>query len=73
MAEEPFQQRMNERKIYEAIVDMIVDAVNAEYKGDVEARLRIYNLVADNFHGMVRALKPPVSATMLEEIENGVA
>lgn len=68
---EPLQQRATERQTYEAVVNLIVDAVNKEFPVDVEARLRIYDLVADNFRGMVKALRVPERPMLLEEIENG--
>jgi hypothetical protein len=55
---EPLQQRASERTVYETVVNMIVDAVNKEFPVEEESRLRIYKLVADNFDGMVRALRP---------------
>lgn len=71
--DEPFQQRMTERKVYEEIVNVIVNMAVAEFSQDEAARLRIYELVADNFAGMARVLKKPESATMLSEIEHGRA
>lgn len=71
---EPLQQRVNERKIYEEVVNIIVDFVYKEFNNDEKARLRIYTLIADNFEGMVRALTPPSpqAPSMMEIIENGV-
>lgn len=71
MAEEPFQQRMTERKVYEEIVNVIVNMAASEFGSDEAARLRIYDLVAENFAGMARVLRKPGSATMIEVIENG--
>lgn len=67
------QQRVNEKKIYEELVNIIVDYVNKEYSSNEPARLRIYKLVADNFDGMVRALTAPLPKTpsLLNNIENG--
>lgn len=70
---EPLQQRMTERQIYETVVNLIVDTVNLEFPKDVEARLRVYDLVAENFRGMVKVLRVPEQHLMLEEIEHGVA
>lgn len=58
---DPLDQRRNERKIYEEIVNIIVDYVYKEFNEDVQARLRIYTLIAENFKGMVEALKPPTN------------
>ena len=68
---EPLEQRVIERKIYEEVVNLIVDSVYKEFPHDVEARLRIYDLIADNFSGMVRSLRVPDRPMLLEEIENG--
>lgn len=54
-------QRANERKIYEEVVNTIVDMVSKEFSNDEQARLRIYSLIADNFKGMVRVLKTPTT------------
>lgn len=71
--EEPLQQRVNERKIYEEIVNMIVDAVYKEFGNNLDARLRIYKLVADNFDGLARSFQgpKPMDPTLIEIIENG--
>ncbi len=58
---DPIQQRINERKIYEEIVTIIVDYVYQEFGNDEAARLRVYEKVAENFDGMVKALRPPAS------------
>lgn len=68
---EPLQQRMTERQTYESIVELVVDLVYKEFPSDGEARLRVYDLIADNFRGMVRALRIPENPMLLEEIENG--
>ena len=70
---EPLQQRVIERKVYEEVVNIIVDYVNKEFHNDEQARLRIYNLIADNFHGMVRALAPPKpkKQTLIKTLEYG--
>lgn len=68
---EPLLQRVTERHIYEAVVELIVDSVSKEFPRDVEARLRIYELIAENFSGMVRSLRIPNHPLLLEEIENG--
>lgn len=67
------QQRVNEKKIYEELVNIIVDYVNKEFGSDEKARLRIYALIANNFDGMVRALTPPTPQTpsLLDTIEHG--
>lgn len=67
MAQDSLQQRVNERKIYESLVDTIVDTVYKEYDKDQEARLRIYEMIAENFQGMVNALRYP-SKGIIEEI-----
>jgi hypothetical protein len=54
-------QRAIERKVYEEVVNIIVDYVSNEFSSDEQARLRIYALIADNFKGMVKVLKPPPS------------
>lgn len=59
---DPLQQRVNEKKIYEEVVNIIVDYVAHEFGDDEEARLRVYAKIAENFEGMVRALKPPESS-----------
>lgn len=61
---DPLNERRNERKVYEEIVNVIVDMVYKEFS-DEAARLRIYTLISDNFRGMVAALKPPVTRTPL--------
>lgn len=68
---EPLEQRVIERKIYEEIVEMVVDFVYKEFPQDGEARLRIYDLIANNFSGMVRSLRIPDHPMLLEEIEHG--
>lgn len=68
---EPLQQRVNERKMYETVVNLIVDTVNEEFPKDGEARLRIYDLIAENFSGMVKVLRIPEHPMLLEEIEHG--
>lgn len=68
---EPLQQRAAERQLYEEIVNIIVDLVYKEFPKDGEARLRVYDLIADNFNGMVRALRVPDRPMLLETIENG--
>lgn len=55
---ETLQQRINERKVYEELVSIIVDRVYKEFPQDEPARLRIYTSVAENFAGMVRILTP---------------
>ena len=56
---EPLQQRVNERKIYEEVVNMVVNYVHKEFNDNEQARLRIYAMIAENFDGMVRAFSPP--------------
>lgn len=69
---DPLQKRMNEKKIYEEIVNMIVDYVNKEFSDDEPARLRIYSLIADNFDGMVRSLtSPSLGESSIINIEDG--
>lgn len=70
---DPLQQRVNEKKIYEEIVNIIVDYVNKEFGDDEKARLRIYAKIADNFDGMVRALSAPTpeAPTLMNNIEHG--
>lgn len=68
---EPLQQRATERQIYEAVVELIVDSVYKEFPHDGEARLRIYDLISDNFRGMVRSLRIPETKGLLKEIEYG--
>lgn len=64
------QQRANERKIYEELVNIIVNYVYKEFE-DEAARLRIYLKIADNFEGMARSLsKPPPSHSVLNMYEN---
>lgn len=67
---EPLQQRVNERKIYEEIVNLIVDHVNHEFSDNEAARLRIYRLIAENFDGMVRALSRPSDPIVMSIIES---
>jgi hypothetical protein len=67
---DPLQQRVNEKKIYEEIVNIIVDYVYKEFSDDEKARLRVYAKIAENFDGMVRSLSPPSSPpTLLNIIE----
>jgi hypothetical protein len=68
---DPLEQRAGERKIYEEVVEIIVDLVCKEFPKEEAARLRIYTLIADNFHGMVKVLSETGSTMVLEEIENG--
>lgn len=56
---DPLQQRVNEKKVYEELVNIIVDYVYNEFGNDEPARLRIYEKIADNFSGMVRAFTAP--------------
>lgn len=63
---EPLQQRAVERQLYETIVNIIVDLVAKEFTNDGDARLRIYELIADNFHGLVRSFRKPERATSIE-------
>jgi len=66
------QQRVNEKKIYEEIVNIIVDYICKEFGEDEKARLRIYARIAENFDGMVRSLTPPAApSTLLTGIEHG--
>lgn len=68
---DPLQQRVNEKKIYEEIVNIIVDYVCKEFGDDEKARLRVYSRIAENFDGMVRSLTPSTtSPTLLSIIEN---
>lgn len=55
---DPLDQRRNERKVYEEIVNIIVDMASKEFGNDEQARLRVYTLIADNFKGMVKVLRP---------------
>lgn len=66
---EPLQQRVNERKVYEEVVDLIVDFVSKEFTHDESARLRVYALIADNFDGMVRALTATKKQLAINSIE----
>lgn len=69
---DPLQGRMNEKKIYEEIVNIIVDYIYNEFRDDESARLRIYSLIADNFDGMVRALTAPsLKESSIINIEDG--
>ncbi len=56
---DPLQQRVNENKIYEEIVNIIVDFVHNEFGTDEAARLRVYARIAENFDGMVKAFRLP--------------
>lgn len=67
---DPLQQRVNEKKIYEEIVNIIVDYVHKEFGDDEKARLRIYAKIADNFDGMVRAFTIPPTAPALMNINH---
>lgn len=58
------QQRVEEKKIYEELVNTIVNTASLHYPEDGEARLRIYEKVAENFAGMVRSLRKPVGLTL---------
>lgn len=58
------QQRSDEKKIYEELVNVIVDTAALHYPEDEAARLRIYEKVAENFAGMVRSLRKPESLTL---------
>lgn len=67
---DPLQQRVNEKKIYEEVVNIIVDYVYKEFGDDEKARLRVYSKIAENFDGMVRSLTPPSApSTLLNIIE----
>lgn len=66
---DPLEQRTSEKETYEVVVNVIVDLVNKEFPNDGEARLRIYELIAGNFDGLVRALRAPEHPMILEEIE----
>lgn len=70
---EPLQQRVNERKIYEEVVNLIVNYVNHEFTDDEPARLRVYSLIAENFEGMARVLRSPSTDKqgLMGIIENG--
>lgn len=69
---DPLDQRRNERKVYEEIVNIIVDLVANEFGNDEQARLRVYTLIADNFRGMVKVLRPVTSKkSSLMNIEYG--
>lgn len=63
---DPLEQRVNEKKIYEEVVNIIVNYVAHEFGDDEEARLRVYAKIAENFDGMVRALKPPEASKVLK-------
>lgn len=58
---DPIQQRVDERKIFEGIIEMIVDVAAKEFGTDGEARLRIYEGVANSLFGMVASLRPTTS------------
>lgn len=68
---DPLQQRANERKIFEAIVEVVVDMVYSEFGKELPARLRIYDLIAENFQAMAASFRTLPPETMLQEIENG--
>ena len=59
---DPLSQRVVERKVYEEVVNIIVDLVYKEFGEDQAARLRVYTLIADNFRGMVKVMKPPTKS-----------
>ena len=56
---DPLQQRANEKKVYEEVVNIIVDFVSNEFGNDEQARLRIYSRIVESFEGMVRVLSRP--------------
>jgi hypothetical protein len=62
---DPLSQRATERKIYEEVVNLIVDYVSSEFADDQAARLRVYMLIADNFKGMVKSFKPDVRKPLM--------
>ena len=68
---DPLQQRVNEKKIYEEVVNIIVDYVYKEFSDDEKARLRVYARIAENFDGMVRSLTPPSIPSTITSIEYG--
>lgn len=70
---ESLQQRVNERKIYEELVSVIVDTVYKEFGDNMEARIRVYKLISENFDGLARSLQvpSPTEPTLTEIIENG--
>ncbi len=61
---DPLQQRVNEKKVYEELVTIIVDYVSSQFSNDEKARLRIYTKIAENFEGMVSALSTPEPKTL---------
>lgn len=66
---DPLTNRANERKIYEEVVNLIIDYVSKEFNNDGQARLRIYSLIAQNFEGMVQSFTAPNKNL---EVQHGV-
>lgn len=69
MTSDPLNQRVIERKVYEEVVEIIVDMVYKEFGNDEAARLRIYTLISDNFRGMVKCLKPQTNTSNITNLE----
>lgn len=69
---DPLQKRMIEKKVYEEIVNIVVDYVCKEFSHDEPARLRIYARIADNFDGVVRSLSTPLltESSIINSIES---
>lgn len=65
---DPLQARGEERQVYENIVDLIVDFANKEFPTSLDSRLRVYELIAENFRGLVMALRvsPPETLDIIE-------
>lgn len=73
MAQDQLNKRIIERKVYEELVNIIVETVFKEFGNDLDARLRVYTLVAENFDGLARSLRGPGSGdpSLIDTIEYG--
>lgn len=66
MEQDAFAARISQRQLVDKVfemIEMIVDEVAAAFPDHGDVRLNIYELVADNLHGMVRVLRgdyPPI-------------
>ena len=69
MTYDELTNRIKEKKLIETVAEKIIDWVFSEFPDDGEARLRVYDAVADSLQGVVRVLKPFNSGTIVPIIE----
>lgn len=66
--DDAMQQMIRERKIYEEVVNVIVDMVYTEFGTNQVSRIRVYTLISENFDGLARSLQKTGQPTLIEII-----